>query len=165
MQLKDYLTLLVSLLSLAFAAWTFFLNRRTMSSTDAVAVVSRKNEIVNEYQGLLILNAEYRFYTGQLAAILSAMGAGDDPAGYADATSRMRENAALVNQTDRIANASIARVRDFDPAEVAANPKARELLEELHGRAKQLTIKLRGNVEDLKRNLEKVSGSNLLVAG
>src|SRR5690349_6858549 len=123
MQLKDYLTLLLSSLSFVVAAWTFFLNRRTKSVTDAVEVVSRKNEIVNEYQSLLILNAEYRFYTGQLAAMLSGMGPGDDPAGHADAIRRVRENAALVNQTDRITNESIDKVRKFDPAEVAANPQ------------------------------------------
>ena len=151
--LKDYLPLLLSLLSLVVATRTFSLNRNDKSYTKAVEVVSRKNEIVNEYQGLLILNAEYRFYTGRLSAMLSGKGAGDDPAGYSDVIRRLRENVALVNQTDRITNESINKVRNFDPAEVAANPKAREQLEELHGKAQQLKIKLDGNVADLKRHL------------
>jgi hypothetical protein len=67
METKDYLTLFMSSLSLLVAAGSYFLSSRTKATTDIVEVVSRKNEIVNEYQAALFLIAECRFYTERLS--------------------------------------------------------------------------------------------------
>jgi hypothetical protein len=163
-QTKDYLTLLLSLLSLLVATSSFFMSRRANARagaaknvTDVVEVASRKNEIVNEYNYVLILVGEYRFYTRRLSTMLAELGPGNDPEGHSMAKHLVRTNLDFMDLTEGTTKRSIAEVRALDSTEITTNPEARKKLQELHGRPQETRIKLTGMVEDLKRKLQDLS--------
>src|SRR5215467_3451051 len=164
METKDYLTLLVSLLSLLVATSSLLVSYRVNAKAgaaktvaDVVEVASRKNEIVNEYQYVLILIAEYRFYTRRLSTMLAELGPGNDPDGHSMAEQRVRTNLDFMDEREETTKRSIQEVRAFDSTEITTNPEARKKLQELHGRCQQSKIKLTGMVEDLKRELQDLS--------
>jgi hypothetical protein len=164
MQTKDYLTLLLSLLSLLVATSSLFVSYRANAKAgaaktiaDVVEVVSRKNEIVNEYQYVLILVAEYRFYTRRLFTMVADLGPGNDPDGHSWAKNLVRTNLDYMDTAEGTTKRSIDEVRAFDSREITTNPEARKKLQELHGRPQQMRIKLTGMVEDLKRDLKDLS--------
>jgi len=168
METKDYISLLSFVVSLS----SFLLAVRGARKADrakaeaaaakatinSVEVIARKNAIVNEYQTVLMLIAEARFYTTQLYAMVAGMKAGDDPDGHATAKRLIQENLKYLNHAAKTVDESMHKVRDFDANDIATNPEARKMLEELHGRPQQMKIKVSDMIAQLKRDLEKLSG-------
>lgn len=167
MQAKDFLTffsLLVSVLSFLLALRSA--RKADLAKVEAAAAtaragvveaISRKNEILNEYFRVMNLMAEYRFYNEQVSRLLEIV-AEDDPIGHS-MKDLMRWNLEHLIAEEKRTKESIDKVKALDPKEIATNPKAREMLEDLHGRPQQLTIKLTGMVEQIKMKLGELQPS------
>ena len=175
MEFKDYLSLLSLLVSFSSLLLAIRSARKAdaasaeakaaKANTDAVEVISRKNDIVNDFQGVLILINEYRFYTHRLASILDALKADDDPDGHARIKALVDANLERMNAEQKRTKESIDKVRAFDSKQIATDPNARQMLQELHGRPQQLKIKLTGMINDMKRDLAKLGVADPFPAG
>jgi hypothetical protein len=64
----------------------------------------------------------------------------------------MRESLEGLNTAETLTKTSLNKVRAFDPKDIATQREARQMLEELHGKSQELTVKLTGTLELLKRH-------------
>lgn len=158
MQTKDYLTLLVSALSLLVALASFLRAQRAdrksddaINKTAVVNAAERKNEIVTAYQGVLHLLSDYRFYTERLARRVSELKAAGKVGGSLIET-LMANSLKDLKEREIAIKEDIEKIKAFDPKEIATQANARETLEDLYGRSQQMTIQLTQGIEMLKRS-------------
>jgi hypothetical protein len=120
------------------------------AATRVVEAATRKNEILLEYSCLINLIAEVRFYSQRLSGRVSETEVGGLMRESLEGL--MRESLEGLNTAETLTKTSLNKVRAFDPKDIATQREARQMLEELHGKSQELTVKLTGTLELLKRH-------------
>jgi hypothetical protein len=135
------LALLISLagfvLSLASFCWTSSRSR----DADVLAAATRKAEVLIELQGVLALIGQLRLRYDWWTTLTQ------EP----KAKELMRPSLEQLKTIEEMTGDFLNEIRPLDPKKIATQPKARERLETLYGRAKEQTVQATGLLEQVKR--------------